>query len=127
VTGRERRPRRDDSEEWEVVEDVPTRPLGSVVSVRFEADAARKVRACANSLGLTLSEFVRQAALAATESPQLLGKMRPPTGYPYIVVTGSASLSWSAQYREPAAANTATVPPGDSESNRIFPVAQPLH
>lgn len=108
---RQKSSRHEHNEDWEVAEDIGGRPLGSVVSVRFEADAARTVRAAARSIGLNLSEFVRRATLAVTESPQLLAKIREPGGsYPYLVVSGnSGNIVWAPEKRKSMSTGEATV------------------
>jgi uncharacterized protein (DUF1778 family) len=84
----------DDTEGWEVIE-APTRPLGTAVSVRFDSDAARAVRQAASAMGLTLSEFVRRAALVAASDPSLLARVVPPNTRLYQVISGPpAKKGW---------------------------------
>lgn len=84
----------DDAADWEVV-GGPSRPLGAAVSVRFDPADARAVRAAGRALGLTLSEFVRRAALMAAHDPSLLAAQQDPGARAHQLVNGQrANIVW---------------------------------
>lgn len=96
MTSGARQPDNHDEGSWEVDETVVRRPLGAVVSVRFEPEAARRVRRCAVSLGLSLSEFVRRATLMAIEWPAGMARMKE-TGLgpsPHVAAPTTGNITW---------------------------------
>lgn len=119
--------RADDAENWEVVEDVViARPLGTVVSVRFDASSAAKVRRGASALNLTLSEFVRRAALTAADAPDLLRDAREPGVPRHVILAGdwgsvTGNLIWRGYGAEALRVGEPTVG-GVSRQSRIDPV-----
>ncbi len=59
----------------EVLQTQPTR-LSTMVSVRFAPDEATVVRQAANEAGMTLSSYLRHCALAASNRPVDLDRVR---------------------------------------------------
>ena len=59
----------------EVLQAAPSR-LASMVSVRFTADEAGRVRRAATEAGMTLSSFLRHCALAASDRPIDIERVR---------------------------------------------------
>jgi hypothetical protein len=59
----------DDEDEYEVVTEQVyiAKDLGTAVTVRFDADAGRRLRNSAKLSGLTQAEFLRQCALLAID------------------------------------------------------------
>ncbi|MBI4321834.1 MAG: hypothetical protein HY675_25350 [Chloroflexi bacterium] len=117
MTKREsRKQAHDGTDDWEVVEDLVARPLGAVVSIRFDAEGARKVRLCAQALGLSLSEFVRRATLAVMDRPELLSEMREGKRNPFVVIVGNhTNLTWP---QEPGALAPSEATVGKPVQNR---------
>jgi predicted DNA-binding protein len=50
-----------DRDEWETEEVEVSRPVGTVISVRFPGDLAERVLAAAHHSGLATSAFIREA------------------------------------------------------------------
>ncbi len=112
----ERKDQTDDADDWEVVDDVEiSRPLGTVVSVRFNAMSAAKVRRGASALNVTLSEFVRRAALTAADVPEMLRDDQEPVVSRHVLLVGNrrgsvtGNLIWHGYGTEPVRVGESTV------------------
>jgi hypothetical protein len=127
MTERRAKEHLDDSDDWEVVHDVAIRrPLAMVVSVRFSAAQADKVRRGASALKLTLSEFVRRAALTSAQAPGTLRDAAPPGVPRHIVLAGgfegkvTGNVTWRADASDPVRIGQSTVGGASSPSELVF-------
>ena len=115
----------DDAGEWEAVRVARASGLGAVVSVRFDERSARRIRDSARALGLSLSELVRRAALAAIDKPELLSADRDQASRPFVLIAGGrANLVLSPDRELPTIGNDTFGKPAEARVPETYPAAQ---
>jgi hypothetical protein len=93
---------RDDPTEWGDAEPAPTdvrtekRRLAAMVSVRFAPEELAALQEHVRALGLTISGFLRQLALAQIQRPSETS--RPATGFRIVDASVGARYSTTSQY-----------------------------
>lgn len=92
-----------EGDEWEVEEVEVTRPVGTIISVRFPGDLAERVLAAADHSGLATSAFIRHAVesfLDAQESVRMnLDWSASSAAGPVTLYSGRSGLGRSAGHQ----------------------------
>jgi len=86
------RAHKDDPAEWGDPQPAPRSPrrrLASMISVRFTPAEEQRVRAVAASRGLSVSRFIRQAALGRVAPPRV-----DPPGIPTQTRSSGTAVCW---------------------------------